>query len=187
MYEEFKKTNNKNDILISIEHCSNCHEHESHTNHINNIYPNFARGLQKAIQLRYPFIRIILKSIDTDIINSNIKENIISNKEVRIGAMEVQLYKAIDNTVVNLHSKLNSKKFPNLEKLLDKINKYTTMFDLNIKIGKITLDKNKNKESNNNELKGITINIYQMNNPTIFEISERLNEDLEILNNPKKD
>lgn len=71
-YEEFNELN-KNDIIITIEHCSNCIEHSNHTNHENNIYLNYARCIQKCILLRYPFIRVLLKPIETDIIRDTCK------------------------------------------------------------------------------------------------------------------
>lgn len=68
-YEEFKNLE-ENEIMITIEHCSNCHEHITHTQHINNIYLKFARSLQKCILLRYPFMRVLLKPIETDIVST---------------------------------------------------------------------------------------------------------------------
>lgn len=66
-YEEFKQLQ-EHELMVTIEHCSNCHEHSEHTQHSNNIYLNYARGIQKAILLRYPFIRILLKPIETNIV-----------------------------------------------------------------------------------------------------------------------
>ena len=69
-----------NDIIITIEHCSNCEQHLSHTNHVNDIYKNISKLLQLSINIRFPFIKVHLKPIDT------------SNKHTnRLGALEVQL------------------------------------------------------------------------------------------------
>lgn len=90
-----------NQFLITIEYCSNCEEHQTHTQHDSDVYRNFAISLQKCILVRYPFIRTLLKPVDTNInINPELashivgKSNIIDEKykEVRIGALEVNIY-----------------------------------------------------------------------------------------------
>jgi hypothetical protein len=88
------------DIVITIEHCSNCEDHATHTQHLNEIYSKFAKVIQKCIIIRFPYIKVYLKPIETDIIigkessiTNSKKTNIIDEmyKEVRIGALEIQL------------------------------------------------------------------------------------------------
>ena len=76
-----------NDIIITIEHCSNCEEHLNHTNHVNNIYKNISKLLQQCINIRYPFIKVYLNPID------------INNKTInKLGAFEIQLGMKLNET-----------------------------------------------------------------------------------------
>ena len=45
-----------NQYAITIEYCSNCEEHKTHTFHRAELYKNYAISLQKCILLRFPFI-----------------------------------------------------------------------------------------------------------------------------------
>ena len=72
---------------------------------------------------------MFLKPIDTDIIKHTGLEKIKSlddkYKEVRIGALEVQLCRKVNNKVDThvLHSKLATKEWPSLSKLINFQNK----------------------------------------------------------------
>ncbi len=75
---------------------SNCEDHQTHTNHSPEGYKNFAKLIQRSILLKFPFIKVYLKPIDTDIVKYGMKA--ISNldekyREVRIGALEVSKVK----------------------------------------------------------------------------------------------
>jgi hypothetical protein len=109
-----------NDILIVIEYCSNCEEHMKHTQHINDIYKHFSRLLQNCINIRFPFIRVILKPV--------VKEDLPN----RLGAMEIQIgYRYNDNTTIEtLFSKLNSNIWPNFHMILNKIGEIVPIFNL---------------------------------------------------------
>ena len=88
-----------NEYKIIIEYCSNCEEHQVHTFHNSATYKNYAIKLQKCILLRFPFIQVLLKPIDTDI--KKIKNKLpkigendddIKNKyNIKIGDFEVLL------------------------------------------------------------------------------------------------
>ena len=111
-----------NDIIITIEHCSNCEQHLSHTNHVNDIYKNISKLLQLCISIRFPFIKVHLKPIDT------------SNKQPnKLGELEVQLAMKIDGkqTILTLFSKLNSNQWPNFNNILNKIQKPFRFFTFN--------------------------------------------------------
>ena len=69
-----KKTNHKfidysymedNQYVITIEFCSNCKDHQIFTSHHADLYKNYALSLQKCILLRFPFISVLLKPIET--------------------------------------------------------------------------------------------------------------------------
>ena len=148
-----KKTNYKfidysfmqeNQYMITIEFCSNCKDHEIFTSHHADLYKNYALSLQKCILLRFPFISVLLKPIETDIkkgegyklpkvsVNGVCTKQYINDqfKDVRIGAFEVQLcYKYKNETqIVLLHSKLETKKWPKIESILSKIVSYMPKF-----------------------------------------------------------
>ena len=175
-YQEFEFIQ-ENDFIVSIEHCSNCNEHLNHTHHINNIYLNYAKGIQKSIQTRYPFIKVILKPINNE-----------DSNEVRIGAMEIQLFRGSDKSLILLHSKLKEKCFPSLNPLLEKISQYIPLFNLELNIinnNFISLE-NHNKNLNIEDLKNLEVNIYQVRHPLITKIEEQLKSELGLIFNSKK-
>jgi hypothetical protein len=98
---EFEEYNHisKDEYIITIEHCSNCDDHQTHTHHSEATYKNIATYLQKCIIMRFPFIKVLLKPIDTNVLKDFTKTHkvvqetkILDNKfnEVRIGALEVK-------------------------------------------------------------------------------------------------
>lgn len=115
----------ENDIIVIIEHCANCEKHINHTNHNNDIFKYITKLLQACISLRFPFIKVYLKPIDTS-------NNIIN----RIGAFEIQLGMKINNktTITTLFSKLNTGQWPNFHNILNKINSYVPVFNFKFQI-----------------------------------------------------
>jgi hypothetical protein len=96
-YEEYEHIE-ADEYLITIEHCANCEDHQTHTHHSTDTYKNIATYLQKSIIMRFPFIKVLLKPIDTNVLKdftqtSKVVQDtkILDNKfnEVRIGAFEV--------------------------------------------------------------------------------------------------
>ena len=152
----------ENQFIITIEYCSNCKEHSIFTSHSAELYKNYALSLQKCILLRFPFISVLLKPIETDIQTKNWKLPKVENgqqwpksyintlfKDVRIGAFEVQLCYKVKNkgdkegkeVVILLHSKLEDKKWPKIDDILDKIVNYMPKFT-----GRIILYQKENEE-----------------------------------------
>jgi len=134
-----------NDIIIIIEHCSNCEEHLNHTNHVNNIYKNISKLLQLCINIRYPFIKVYLKPID------------INNKTIsKLGALEIQLgMKINDNkTITTLFSKLHSNQWPNFNNILNKINSLVPLIDIKCTV----YDKEEDLDNNNNSIDNMNMN-----------------------------
>ena len=204
----------ENQYSITIEYCSNCQEHSMHTFHSSELYKNFALRLQKCIQMRFPFINVLLKPIDTDILieeeyklpkiknGEGYEKTIYVNdkfKEVRIGAMEIQICTKKKNSnpeIALIHSKLKSGKWPKINEILDKIVSFLPMFK-----GKIILyekeennnneSKDFNEENKNNIIKesflsNLQINIYLLKNYKIIQVSEEAWTDIENDINPKK-
>ena len=135
---------NENQHIVTIEFCSNCKEHENITSHHADLYKNYALSLQKCILLRFPFISVLLKPIETDIKKGEgyklpkvSKEGVYEKqylndqfKEVRIGAFEVELCFKINGVLqtIPLHSKLETKQWPKIENILNKIVSYMPKF-----------------------------------------------------------
>lgn len=153
-----------------------------------------AKALQKCLLFRFPFIKVLLKPIDTNIIKDNEatlkllnSKKIIDDKykDVRIGAFEVQLCirQNENNKVLMLHSKLGTKQWPNIKQLLEKI-----VFNLpQVKIQIQCYDKDresenqfknktKNLKQSEDEFKSsryekIKVNIYRLKIPQINELN----------------
>lgn len=132
-----------NQFIITIEFCSNCKEHERFTFHHAEFYKKYAVALQKCILLRFPFISVLLKPIETDIVKYEVLPKLKEKpkepkkyindkfKDVRIGAFEVQLcFKHNNETkIILLHSKLESKQWPKIDNILKKIVNYMPIFN----------------------------------------------------------
>ena len=195
-----------NDIIIIIEHCSNCEEHLAHTNHVNNIYKNISKLLQQCITIRYPFIKVYLKPID------------INTKNIsKLGALEVQLgMKINDNkTITTLFSKLNCNQWPNFNNILNKINTIVPLLDIkctiydkeedvdniNNSIDNLNDNNDNNNENNENNTKerndklllalpskyeNIKINLYSLKSKQIDNYCKEASNLLDIAFNPKR-
>ena len=226
----------ENQYIVTIEFCSNCKEHENFTSHSAELYKNYALSLQKCILLRFPFISVLLKPIDTDIVKSDwhkIKK--VDNtdkkngnqipmfyindqfKEVRIGAFEVQLCLKADNQskIIVLHSKLETKQWPRIDIILNKIVSYMPFFKARIFVYQKDLEENEeeniqnygeednqdmvNQIQENNEMnknasgifkggliEGLKINIFLQKNNQISKISNESWEDIQNEKDPYK-
>ena len=198
-----------NQYVITIEYCSNCEEHKTHTFHRAEMYKNYAISLQKCILLRFPFIKVILKPIETDILKEehyklpkvdlfgNSEKKYVNDKfkDVRIGAFEIQICFKKDGSETKtalLHSKLLTKQFPEITKILDKIVSYLPNFKGQI----ITYEKEEEQENSkkNSEeeiykkglLEGLQINIYLLNNIKIINIANEAWNDIQTQQDPHK-
>ena len=191
-----------NDIIITIEHCSNCEQHLNHTNHVNDIYKNIAKLLQTCINIRFPFIKVYLKPIDTS-----------SNKHLnRLGALEIQLAMKINDkqTITTLFSKLNSNQWPNFNNILNKINNLVPVLNIKCTIYdkeediENSLDNNNNNNFSSNQInsnknihnnvllalpskyENIKINLYSLKNEQIDLCCQEASNQLDIAFNPKR-
>ena len=192
-----------NDIIITIEHCSNCEEHLNHTNHVNNIYKNISKLLQQCINIRYPFIKVYLKPVD------------INNKTTnKLGAFEIQLGMKINDTktITTLFSKLSSNQWPNFTNILNKINTLVPLIDIKCTVYDKeedvdnSIDNYNNLNDNNNEddinnikdkkdklllvlpskYENIKINLYSLKNKQIESYCKEASNQLDIAFNPKR-
>lgn len=201
----------KNDIVITIEHCSNCEDHNTHTQHINDIYRYFAQTLQKCVIMRFPFIKVYLKPIDTEIVPVNLQNyeknpNVdLKYKDVRIGAFEIQLAIKMEKLeIIQIHSKLSTGLWPSLSSVLNKIVSKLPRFNLSTSIfdreDKIEPEEKENLQVQENEkilkkdeenllpskFENIKINLFQLKNPQVIQLINSANEELDTILNPKK-
>lgn len=104
------------EILVTIEHCDNCLDHMSTTRHDPEKYFNLAQAIKTAVLSRYSMVKILIKPL------SKLDPEV--NKK-RLGAFEVQLAsKTRGQLVVQVvHSKLQSRKWPELSDIMQKIAK----------------------------------------------------------------
>ena len=181
---EFDNLEN-NDVIITIEHCSNCLEHLSHTHHINDIYKKAANIIKNCISLRFPFIKIYLKPFE------------IKNDVKKLGCLEIQMAKKINDKtkIILIHSKINSGSWPNIYIILNKIMKHSPLLNL-----KITLY-NKEEELNEKEkereklfenfgfpskLSNIKINLYEYYPEQLEKYFFEYEDSLDQIFNPKR-
>ena len=198
-----------NQYIITIEYCSNCQEHRAHTFHRAESYKNYAISLQKCILLRFPFIKVILKPIETDILKEehyklpkvdlfgNTEKKFVNDKfkDVRIGAFEIQICFRKDGSETKkalLHSKLQTKQFPEITKILDKIVSFLPNFTAQIIAYEKEEDIENSKKNNLDEvykkglLEGLQINIYLLNNIRVTNIATEAWNDIQTQQDPHK-
>lgn len=131
--KEFKESNflKENEVLLTIEHCDNCEEHSGTTRHDPLKYYQLAQTIKNAVLSRYPMVKILIKPVS--------KLDPESNKK-RMGAFEVQVSNKSKGklTIVVLHSKLSTRKWPDVNEVVTKLSSYlptcqlfVTVFDEN--------------------------------------------------------
>ena len=183
---------NPGNFIITIEYCSSCEDHCGITQHgIENIFRELAIRYQKIIQERFPFIKVLLKPADVDIVKSEPfkmerpKKNgdplppfpYINDqfKQCRIGAFEIQIStKDSEGKIITkiIHSKLRTKQFPKVNTVLDKIVSMMPLFNLNI----VLFDQEDYQDLD--KMNGIEVNIYLCNSNTIRDLSNGAKEQI---------
>ena len=190
--KDFTEYNNlkKNEFIITIEHCASCEEHKNITQHqTDTIFKELAIKYQKIIQERFPFIKVFLKPIDVEIVkNEKFKfPKITANgasypsypklnnqfKQCRIGAFEIQIATLNENNekvVRIIHSKLKTKKFPDVNTVLKKIVSFMPKFNLKL----VLYDKEDYEELE--KMNNIQVNLYLCNSNVIKEVGDSTQE-----------
>ena len=185
--------------LITIEYCAQCKEHQNITQHDDELFKKVAVNYQKIIQTRFPFIKVVLKPIDVDIVKNEktplpkIKKNggaYEGNKplndrfnQCRIGAFEIQISKRdknnnnIDTRLI--HSKLQTKFFPKVNNVLLKISSFLPTFNLNL----ILYDKEDYDDIE--KMNDIEVRVYLCNSNYIKKMTENTEYEINNFNNPK--
>ena len=184
------------DYIIIIEYCSSCEEHSHITQHSSDtIYKDLALKYEKIINERFPFIKVLLKPIDVDIVKNievelpevevnggqykNTKSVNSYFKECRIGAFEIYIMK-YNKEVKIIHSKLSSKKFPKVNIVLDKIVAFLPKFKLNL----ILYDKEDYEDLD--KMNDIQVNIYLCQSNVIKQVRESTEEQVLNFTDPKR-
>ena len=179
----------KNEYIITIEHCSSCEEHKNITQHqTDTIFKELAIKYQKIIQERFPFIKVYLKPIDVEIVkNEKFRFPKVENgqpyptypfinnkfKQCRIGAFEIQIAtkNEKDEKVVRIiHSKLKTKRFPDVNTVLKKIVSFMPKFNLKL----ILYDKEDYEDLE--KMNNIQVNLYLCNSNVIKEVRDSTQE-----------
>ncbi|OMJ94950.1 hypothetical protein SteCoe_1811 [Stentor coeruleus] len=116
-----------NDVLLTIEHCDNCEEHSSSTRHDPAKYAFYAQSIKNAVLARYPMVKILMKPVS--------KLDPESNKK-RMGAFEVQVSNKTKGKLnVNvLHSKLASRRWPDISDIIAKLSSYLPTCQLSVTV-----------------------------------------------------
>ena len=183
-FQEFENIK-YNEYMITIEHCASCQEHKYITQHQSDtIFKELALSYQKIIRERFPFIKVYLKPIDVELIKNRtfIIPKVEKNgqpgpkipslntkfKQCRIGAFEIQIATRDEkgNLVQRIiHSKLKTKKFPDVNTVLKKIVSFMPRFNLKL----ILFDKEDYEEIE--KMDNIQVNLYLCNSKLIKEVT----------------
>ena len=184
-FQEFENIK-YNEYMITIEHCASCQEHKYITQHQSDtIFKELALSYQKIIRERFPFIKVYLKPIDVEIVknktfvipkverNGGPRPKIPSLntkfKQCRIGAFEIQIATRDEkgNLIQRIiHSKLKTKKFPDVNTVLKKMLSFMPKFKLKL----ILFDKEDYEEIE--KMDNIQVNLYLCNSKLIQEVTD---------------
>ena len=183
-----------NEYMITIEHCASCEEHKYITQHQNDsIFKELALSYEKIIRERFPFIKVYLKPIDVEIVKNKafIIPKVSDNggahppiprlntkfKKCRIGAFEIQIATRDEKGEIEqriIHSKLKTKKFPDVNTVLKKIVSFMPKFNLKL----VLFDKEDYEDIE--KMDNIQVNLYLCNSKMIKEVKD--NAKMQVLN-----
>ncbi|MCQ2817981.1 MAG: hypothetical protein MJ252_12015 [archaeon] len=182
-----------NDFIVTIEYCSSCEEHSTTTQHSAEMYKSVASNYQKIIQERFPFIKVFLKPIDVVLVkeeetklekteNGKAPKCFCINdkfKPCRIGAFEIQFYSQRKGIQI-IHSKLFSKKWPQVDKIISRILQCLPYFELQI----ILYDRDDYEDRE--KINHIPISLYLTNGSPVQGIVEDTEGRISEVMNPRK-
>ena len=183
-----------NEFMITIEHCASCEEHKYITQHQSDtIFKELAISYQKIIRERFPFIKVYLKPIDVEIVKNRgfvipkVQKNGAAHpkipslntkfKQCRIGAFEIQIATRDEKGEIItriIHSKLKTKKFPEVNTVLKKSVSFMPRFRLKL----VLFDKEDYEDIE--KMDNIQVNLYLCNSKMIKEVTD--NAKMQVLN-----
>ncbi|CAD8196271.1 unnamed protein product [Paramecium octaurelia] len=132
-FREFKDISEE-DVIVTIEYCTNCHEHLNSTKHDEASYQKYAQVLKNEIISRFPIVKVILKPLIYDHFDHSIETMFLQR---RLGCFEVQVMskqkEQIKKAVIG--SKLNDKKWPQISVIINALPQYfkKVSFTINLK------------------------------------------------------
>ncbi|CAD8062475.1 unnamed protein product [Paramecium primaurelia] len=103
------------EMIVTIEYCTNCKEHQRSTRHNEEQYLSYALLIKQSILLNYPDIKVYLKPLVFD--NEKTITSLFLQR--RIGAFEIQFQS--NGQQSQLFSKLQTKSWPNVSDILKAI------------------------------------------------------------------
>ena len=185
-----------NDIIVIIEYYSTVSNYLKQTNYPKDVYKNLAKLIQLCINIRFPFIKTILKPTD------------MNNKMNRAGAFEIQLGMKINGqtNIISLFSKLKSGQWPNFRNILNKINMHMPILSFKLQvydkeegdntessIVDNTINESKDENLKKNEIgkkqskyENIKINLYEYNNELMDKYFKEAQKTLDFIYDAKK-
>ncbi|CAK71934.1 unnamed protein product (macronuclear) [Paramecium tetraurelia] len=137
------------EMVVTIEYCTNCKEHQRSTRHNEEQYLSYALLIKQSILLNYPDIKVYLKPLVFD--NDKTITSLFLQR--RIGAFEVQFQ--ANGQQSQLFSKLQSKSWPNVNDILKAIHQQFKKTNLLIQLVYNDGDAN---------LKGINVTMQSIQN-----------------------
>jgi len=149
-FREYENVIN-NEIVITIEYCTNCRQHQGSTRHDEEKYAQFANSLKREIITQYPVVKVILKPLIFDQTDES-SESIYLRS--RIGAFEVQIFSKNSEGVVKrqiIFSKLRTRNWPSISKVVEDVSNYLPTSDFLVRLIDPNLPQEENKfEGSNN-------------------------------------
>lgn len=136
-----------NEIVVTIEYCTNCRHHQGSTRHDEEKYAYFANTLKREIITHYPIVKVVLKPL---IFEQNDESSEAIYLRTRIGALEVQLYSKSSKGEVKRHivfSKLKTRSWPAINRVIEDITNFLPTDDFLVRL----IDPNSQHEENKHE------------------------------------
>ncbi|CAD8074053.1 unnamed protein product [Paramecium primaurelia] len=129
-FREFKDISEE-DVIVTIEYCTNCHEHTGSTKHDETRYLSYAQQLKNEILKRFPIVKVILKPLLYDHFDHSIDTMFLQR---RLGCFEVQVMSKQKGQLkfAVIGSKLNSKAWPQIPIIINKLPQYFKKVSFNI-------------------------------------------------------
>ncbi|CAD8207719.1 unnamed protein product [Paramecium pentaurelia] len=129
-FREFKDISEE-DVIVTIEYCTNCHEHMGSTKHDEARYLTYAQALKNEIIQRFPIVKVILKPLIYDHFDHSIDTMFLQR---RLGCFEVQVMSKQKGQIKQavIGSKLNTKAWPQTSVIINKLPQYFKKVSFNI-------------------------------------------------------
>ncbi|CAD8155673.1 unnamed protein product [Paramecium pentaurelia] len=129
-FREFKDISEE-DVIVTIEYCTNCHEHLGSTKHDEARYLSYAQALKNEIIQRFPIVKVILKPLIYDHFDHSIDTMFLQR---RLGCFEVQVMSKQKGQIKQavIGSKLNTKAWPQTSVIINKLPQYFKKVSFNI-------------------------------------------------------